>query len=283
MSSLEFVAVEIESTPSSIIVYTAYMRTFNAHDAQKHCDIVADLCSSYASHRIFVIGDFNGHSVQWQRDESGVQFRPVNSTAQHSSHHQGFTEFVRRMFDMPLFQLVSFRNAANNVLDLAFTNDVQDVSVMEDNHTIIDKDQQDVFHVPFVLDVVTTPIGTPYQTRVIRCFKRGNYQRINQHLRCVNFGSIFSTRDVNSAYEFFRDFLLREMEENIPTRTVRTDAKRSPWWTRQLQQLKNKRNKEYKRRMCNEDQVAYRQAAAAYKSACDDRYNDYIRDTKLAL
>lgn len=249
-SMCECLAIEIKVKPTPLIIYAVYMNEFTLEVAMKHFDLIDGLMTKFKQHRVIVVGDFNLHNIGWTADEQGTCYLPSGNSTHDSSYHNNAREFLRKMESAPLFQLSNIENAASNVLDLLFVNDTGDVRLCQDQHTIIDIDQQDVFHKPYEItfeycDKNAIPDNEQIETY---CYKRGNYRRICQQLSGINFQHEFESRDVEKAFEYFYYTMNRLISNNVPKIKVKNQFNKPKWWTPQLQSKKNRRDKTYKRK-----------------------------------
>lgn len=98
--------------------------------------------------------------------------------------------------------------------------------------------------------------GNVYRKNVI-CYRQGNYEKICRILEGINFQHEINNRSIDSAFEFFHSTMESLVTNNIPRRTITINPNRPVWWTRKLQQLKNRRDKLYKRKKFNRDNSEY--------------------------
>lgn len=154
----------------------------------------------------------------------------VNNNQSRSIYNINALDFLHQMMELPLFQLSNLQNDSHNVLDLLFTTTPRDIVLSTDNYTLIEQTQQDKRHVPFEINIdciEQSPTNPPVKT--VYCYRRGNYDRMCQHLESINFQHEFNVRDVDSAYDYFMNFLNQLIEDNVPKRTITLYMNKPKW------------------------------------------------------
>ena len=124
------------------------------------------------------------------------------------------------------------------MLDLFFVSDSSDVSLRVEPNTIIDADQQDVYHIPYDIAIDYCLKGSTVNSdEKIRayCYRRGNYERMSQHLNSINFAHEFNSRTMYSAYEYFQGKMNELVLNNVPQITIRKYINKPKWWNGVLQ------------------------------------------------
>lgn len=272
----EYVAVEIKIKPIPLIIYAAYMRVFDAAIAKIHCNNINDLTSKYPSHMIMVIGDFNIDSVKWEADETGTYYIPTRARIDAS-------EFLQTMQDLSFHQMSNFPNYANNVLDLVYVNEPSDLSVAVDASRIIEPVQQDRAHVPYEITYKYSKENTlsGIKKSEVVCFRRGNYERMRQQLDGINFQHEINHRDLDSAFDFFYCTMQSLVQNNVPKTVIKTNENKPKWWSSELQRLKNRRDKLYKRSKHEDVNDEYTAASLKFNelaATLEKRYIDSVQE-----
>lgn len=282
----EFLAIEVCIKPQPLILYACYMSVFDLQIALKHYHHVKLIVEMYRNHKVIVMGDFNLHDISWSPDdEDENSYLPHTSNehnvnANRTRYQIDALDFLDRMISLSLSQLSNFRNNALNVLDLVFANDSSGFNVTKDCHTIIDEIQQDARHIPYEIKMIcgTNPSGNVENMTVYQ-YSKGHYERMTQQLEAINFQHEFNTRDVDSAYEFFVQTMKSLIERNVPKKTIKKYSNKPKWWSAELQRLKNRRNKLYKRKSESEmgSVNEYEEAHKAFSEENDRRFGEHIR------
>lgn len=251
----EFLAVEVIVKPKPLLYYVCYMSTFDYQIASKHYQRIKIIMENYRNHRIIVLGDFNLHDITWTADDDDQNvFLPHVTVAsvtnqRRSNYNENALDFLNKMIELPLCQMSNLRNTAQNVLDLLFVNASDDVVVSCDSFTIIEENQQDEFHIPFEIQIdYTEESTTTIEYTTIRCYATGNYNRMCQQLEAINFQHEFNMRNIDSTYEFFNNTIKSLVEVNVRTKTIKLYTNKPKWWSPELQRLKYRRDKLYKRK-----------------------------------
>ena len=251
----EFLTIEIFIKPQPLIIYICYLSKFDVDVALNHYQRIKFIVEKYRNHRIISIGDFNLFDIVWTPDDDYESvFLPhtlvdVTENQDRSTYNANALDFLEKMLSLPLSQLSNFRNKASNVLDLVFVNNPNDFTLCDDKFSIIDSSQQDPFHIPYEINVdysacesINVELVTIYQ------YARGNYERMCMQLEAVNFQHEFNMRNVDDAYEFFCRTMKNIVDQNVPKVTIKKYTNKQKWWTSELQRLKNRRDKLYKRK-----------------------------------
>ena len=140
-----------------------------------------------------------------------IQLSTLQSINQNRSEYfVNALDFLEKMLSLPLSQLSNFRNSASNVLELVFVNKPNEFNLNIDHSTIIDPDQQDLYHVPCTIEIeytkkssINIEMVTHYQ------YNKGNYERMCNQMEAINFQHEFNQRDIDSAYEFFHQTMIK--------------------------------------------------------------------------
>lgn len=272
-AEVECVAIEVKLKPTSLIVYAAYMRIFDPAVAEKHVVNIKELCKTFGTHRIMVLGDFNMSSVRWVLDESTEYYLPTNIDT-------NMENFLTEMHELPFFQMSNIKNKFHNVLDLVFVNDLGDVELTVDKSKIIGAIQQDVSHVPYEIAFEYCARGTAMNIveKEVICYKSGNYEQIINELSMVDYTNEIANRDVDSAFDFFYSTIYASVDTNVPKRMMTINLNRPEWWTKELQRLKNRRDKLFKRNRNSAEYVNVLNKFDELSSTLFDQYVDEVQD-----
>ncbi|KAJ6636812.1 hypothetical protein Bhyg_15407, partial [Pseudolycoriella hygida] len=100
-------------------------------------------------------------------------------------------------------------------------------------------------HVPYEITFTYCKRNTSKKAvkKTVRCYKSGHYEIMNQQIEGINFQREINNRDLESAFEFFNTTMKRIMGNYIPVKTIKVHSNRPLWWTKELQVLKNRRDK----------------------------------------
>jgi len=274
----ESICVKIELQPIPLVIYLAYVNKPNLGVFMRHCKLIEEVTIMEPESRIMVMGDFNLHDITWNLDDSENYYLPQDIATHESLYHQTAAEFLQKMHQLPMYQLSNLKNAAHNVLDLVFVNEINDVRLCEAPTVITKAKQTDKFHPPL-------EISFEYESGKIRSsstetielfsYKRGNYERMCQQLNEINFAQIFDRMDVEAAFDYFYEKLNSLILGNVPIIRIKKNNNKEKWWSKELQTKKNKRDKMYKRKPKNEMTEEYTEALFEFNELRDKLYDEY--------
>lgn len=232
----ECLAIEIKLKPRPLLIYAVYMKEFDFSIAMKHFQLINELLSTFKKHRIIVLGDFNLHDINWSIDEMETHYLPSGISTHKSQYFRQAAEFLEKMESASLYQLSNVKNIASNVLDLLFVNEVDDVKLCVDQQTLIDSDQQDVYHQPYEISLPYSDNDTCSKNENVEifCYKRGNYSRMCQQMNNINFQFEFERRDIDSALSYFYDVMTTLISNNVPKIKIKNYFSKPKWWTSEL-------------------------------------------------
>ncbi len=276
----ECICVKIDLQPVSLVIYLAYVKEPTMNVLTKHLGLVQKVISQERNSRVIVLGDFNLHSIKWNSDENEAYFLPQDMSSHIGSvYYQTASEFLQKMHQLPMFQISNVKNVASNVLDLVFVNETDDIQLCTAPVSITKVAETDPYHPPLEISfeyeegMHETPTD---DTMEIFLYGKGNYARMCQQLDELNFAQIFDQMDVDEAFEYFYEELNSLIVQNIPKKTIRKFNNRPVWWTKELQTLKNKRDKLFKRKSKSESSLEYTQAVTKFNQLQNELYGEHI-------
>lgn len=285
--SCESICVLVTLKPTSLLLYVAYVPPNSEQIVYaKHFEQINELFGNYIDSNVMAIGDWNLRGITWEVNETQTSYVPVNLiNHQNSKYFKMASEFLSNMQDLPSFQLSNARNCAGNVLDLVFVNPVTDAVVRTAPASVTESSQTDKFHPPIVIEMACGVfMKQENRHRFISCYRRGNYGRMSQQIESVNFAHIFHNMDINAAYDYLHEFLIQKTRDNVPVKRITAYPSKPKWWTRELQAKKNRRDKLFKRRHQNADQIEeYRTSVLEFNLLNEAIYEKYVIDVERKL
>ncbi|XP_031621623.1 uncharacterized protein LOC116339729 [Contarinia nasturtii] len=188
---------------------------------------------------VIVCGDFNQPGVKWIRADDGNYYLPMNVST------EGGIAVFDTMFDCGFHQLSNIVNPAGNVLDLVFTNNFYEMSLIESTRPLV---KSDIWHKAIEVEVTidgnepTTP-----QASEIYAYNSADFDAMNEFFvtNDVLLG-INRIDDLENAFQLFGNVLHEAIGQFIPKITVQKSTD-PPWYTKHLKHMKNVRRKTYKR------------------------------------
>lgn len=277
--SIEGVCVKVWLNVKTIIIYTLYVpeRINDRSDVfKKHAACIKKICDSTTSN-VFVIGDLNMRGVKWLLDETETYLMPLHIPL---NEKLGFEDFIDNVSSLSLQQYCSIENDHGNVLDLVFARGGMEVMVIEALSPLLDMSDLNIPHpsleVRLDLDTGHSMSDLNDEYTEILIYSRGNYEKIISQLNQINFAHVFSQMNVTEAFDYFYGKLNEFITSNIPTKKVKT-LKKPKWWSKELNKLKNKRDKAWKKRDKPGHDELFKEIDKAYKLLMSQLQNEYIK------
>lgn len=275
---IEGMCVELIIGRKSFIIYLAYVPELdNGRDTafKKHTSCIELILNSTTADLI-VMGDFNIRGVKWQLDDDNNQLIPSNIPLNNKFGHG---EFLSSMQYMSLLQKVQISNDAGNFLDLVFTRNDSLLSIYHAPTTLTNIKQTDSPHPPIEISLNVTPDSIAHDEYIeTLAYSKGNYGKMVIELSTINYAAVFHRMSVEAAFEYFYDILKKAIANNIPIVRIKCKTNKPKWWNAELQKLKNKRNKEWKRLNGSNQSQQYDKALKDFNELNDKRYGEYVND-----
>jgi hypothetical protein len=182
----------------------------------------------------FIVGDFNLPSYDWMSRNPHNQGPSLYDTKQIHMYIDNFMAVTNS------YQLNTFANRNNRVLDLFFTNKTScALSLVSD--ALLPPDEH---HPPFC---VLFP-GKEKNYNIIRkpyvklCFGSANYDNIKKDLSDIDWNHLLLNKGAEEAVSSFYETLYTTIDKNVPKKNVKT-SKYPYWFTPTLIKLSIKKNK----------------------------------------
>lgn len=275
---VEGICVEIKINRNSFILYLAYVPELDhGRDVafKKHTNCIEQVLNS-ATTDLIVIGDFNMRGVKWQQADDSNHLIPINIP---TNDKFGYREFLTSMQYMSLLQMVHISNDAGNFLDLIFTRNESLLSIHHAPTSLTNIKQTDSPHPPIEIALNVTPENRPCVDHIeVLAYSRGNYTAMNNELNAINYAAIFHGMSVEEAFDYMYDTLNKAIKKHIPIVKIKCRPNKPKWWNAEMQRLKNKRNKEWKRLNGGNPTEQYEKALNEFNELNEKRYSEYIND-----
>lgn len=283
MTGLEAICVKIPLQKGNMFIYCLYiqpsadMETYNAHT-----NAIRGL--QVGSNDILVVaGDFNLPNIKWVESDDSYDLIPLigesESMKSNISRH-----VTTAMTELGLSQLNEVPNSSGNVLDLIYTN-VPELLVSElAFRRLIPSDLCDKAHNPLIITVDCNPsiFTSDEHTNAAYCFRKANFDQINEFLNEFNFDDILSVESVDQMIGNFYDFLYQIFERFVPKSSLKR-SKNPVWFNKQLCTLKNTCNRQYKK-LCAAKKMGIIADTSKYENSCKEfdelklvEYDKYVR------
>lgn len=236
MIDLEAVCVRMKLSDSYIFIHCVYIQPSSSMNTyMAHLSAIDSIEKQRNERDIGVYcGDWNLPEVNWIEDEDSYSYLPIIGDSENAkstiSRH-----VTTHMLDTGLFQICDFKNTSNNVLDLCYTN-MPELAIMERSLIpLIPNSKSDKSHTQSVCLIECQPkalklnsISTP-----VFCFKKANYDAINEALENADFSSLNDCDDVDETLDMFYNVINGIIHKHVPQSTIRTSNK--PQWSDKLE------------------------------------------------
>lgn len=257
--NVELLVVRVKCQTGFIYVCCLYIPSGSSVDVYNNyvlaLERVFDFVDLEPSDEICVLGDFNLKGIEWVPGSIGS----VNDWARDSGALDSCTfylpgevdegskaEIVYLLLSNGLNQVNGIRNFQNNILDLVFFSNADNIESCKSDMPL---SRKDVYHDPIELVIATSFLETiePRQVHSEFNFKRGDFVGLDAYLSSVS-ESNFTTSgsDVNDMVDSFYEVLLVGLNKFIPLKRV-FQTSGPPWYNQRIKNLKNRRSKAYKR------------------------------------
>lgn len=247
---IESICVKISVDNRSFVIYLAYVPPYSDCDVfDKHVNCIQNiLCNVKLP--VIVVGDFNLSKVKWERSPDGNFYLPYDIP---TGKRPIYDKFMDQMMLLSLYQVCNVKNDHDNVLDLVFSCDFQNILIDTPKIAVTETDRIDKAHPPIEIlyDCVYVNRGV-LKTKEVYLYNRGNYAKMCRELESVNFQHEFLTRTNQESFVFLCEVLHRCVENNVPKKIIKCNSN-PKWWDRDMLRLKNRRNKAWKTRHTDED------------------------------
>ena len=166
----------------------------------------------------------------------------------------------------------------DRTLDLVFSNNLDIEIDVPKPLTRVDS-----YHPPILL-TFETQIQSSELDFMERCpnFKYADFVGLSNHLASINFDDLFLNKSLHEKVNIFYDALYSGIQKFVPT-TNKKSTKGVPWMNKHLRQLKNKRNKEWKRYKISGDISSFELAFAEFETINNKLYNEYVDEMSSSL
>lgn len=256
---------------SDQLIYSKYCDTLNNFVIETNCD---------NSDIILIVGDFNLPLIEWHADlDKSNTFLPVNVSSSECV-------VLDSLFSNGLYQLNSFCNYIDRLLDLVFCTECDDVTVTKCSKPLT---KIDLNHAPIEIcfDFATVNSSTFSNKTPSRNynFKKANYIGLNNFFKTVNWISMFGNSDINVAVDDFYDIVQFGIDTFVPVFTVKK-CNAPSWYSRSLKKLRNKKVKSFKRYQLSKlpsDYSTYCDLRHQFSTAQNLEYKKYITETEINL
>ncbi|XP_063707697.1 uncharacterized protein LOC134836418, partial [Culicoides brevitarsis] len=224
----------------------------------------------------FIFGDFNLSNLCWGKiDPDDCYYAPSNITTE-------LEENVLQMFaDRGFGQICDLSNNSGNVLDLVYTNAIDNFELSEVD-SIFGKTS--VHHRCIAVNFLYAYRKLPdtVSNKIIHDFEHADYDSIFEFLRNTD---VSSEATVDEIADDFEKRLLLAIDTYVPKKIVMTRNK-APWHDSTYFRLKNRRNRDYTRwKKSNSDELKliFLKSRSDLDTYDAQAYENYVRNSANAI
>lgn len=222
---------------------------------------------------VLIMGDFNIPDANWIPDEDVLNVLIPSEISRGCA-----TDFIHEILGLGCHQINTIRNFMNRTLDLIFTNDFLNIEIDAPNPIT----KVDSFHPPVLLTFeVQTQSRAMDTIELYPNFKHADFVGMSNYLADTDFENLFLDKSLDEKIDIFYNVLHRGIHTFVPI--SKRIPKKVPWMNKRLHQLKNKRNKEWKRYRATGAIEPFELACAEFDAMNIELYNEYVERMESSL
>lgn len=284
MLDLEAVCVKVSLSESILFIYCLYIQpSADQTTYDKHLKAINSIrCGK--KDQMIILGDWNMPECKWTSNEDGFDLIPILGESQ-SERVVIARKVTSRMLENEFFQICNLQNKSNNILDLVYTN-MPELSLVEKaDMLLIPEQREDKSHVQMVCSIECNPkiFKSDDVSKSIFCFKKANYDAINECLSQIDFAALLDQHNVNDMVDAFYSTIYDIFDEFVPKSNIRNSNK-PLWFDKKLTNLKNIRNREYKKLSKKRetdpeaDETKFVKARDEFDAYQKQRYEEFVKN-----
>lgn len=272
---LEYVCIKAKIKTQVIFIYCAYIPPNSTqHTYQSHINAINSITTN-PNDLLIVTGDFNLPKIQWtsESDDNNIMLPSILNPP-------FAADFINELMRKGLCQINNLRNKTNRLLDLFFTNDYTNCTV---NHAK-PLDKIDEFHPPILVEFewhASTVLDTERVQKVFN-FKKADYTGMKNHLASIDFNEMFAEKTLDQKISAFHSTLSSAIERFVPSYDKKINQK-CPWANKDWRNLKNKKNKAWKKFKRTGDKAQFDLAFGNFDALNTELYEAYVDKLKSNL
>ena len=175
---------------------------------------------SIDNQNILLLGDYNFRNIDWVK---GTCSRTIEQ------------EFIDTINDNQLQQIIDIPTRGENILDLAF---IEDVSAVQDYYTLPPLGNSD--HQIVAVELKCLIPRVTRAPRKIYLYSKGNYSDMDDYLGSTDWDHEFRHKDINENWEVFKEKYNECLDKFIPTKMVSPGQRLTFPWARYRSVIKEK-------------------------------------------
>ena len=232
IEDIECVVCEILFDREKYLIGCFYRPPYN--DIAFMCNIINtidNLCIKFPKHNFIFAGDFNMPQIDW------LIPKPLNNDNINIS-------FLNCMVNNGFEQIVNVATRGSNILDLVFCRNLSVLPNISLLHPLVNSDHEVV---EFTLNSLNCNfnISTNYSPKLIRDFRKTNFEGLLNFLMNINWAFEFSSvKSVNERYAVLLKILNISIQLYVPLRVIKNNHKRIKFYLpKSIRQLLLKKRK----------------------------------------
>lgn len=278
-SQIELSGIKMRLPKFNIYIFVVYIPPLSPVESYvKVCDSISDVCTNSIVNEndiILLVGDFNLPNVTWNIDPDSGSLLPSNIT---SEVEMVFIDTIMA-FDMQQINYV--KNSNGKLLDLIFCNELDLFNVSESQTPFV---INDVHHkaIEFSISYKNTINNNSRTTNLVHNYNKINRSGFIDYLDNINWLDLLDSDNINDCVASFYDTLFIGIERNVPI-TKSSSIKHPPWFDNVLINLKNKKNKAYRRMLRLKNSTDYESSVQHYNESYknftlyyNSKFSDYL-------
>lgn len=223
---------------------------------------------------LMVVGDFNLPDIDWLRNGDDCNYIATEV------HGQSANLLVDNMARINMCQMNNLANIYGNVLDLFYCSDIDCVLLTEADIPISIIDNA---HRPFIvsIELIECVPTTTSDGEHLFNYQRANFDSMNESFNKIDLSEL-SSLNTNNATELLYSHISSSFHRFIP-KSIHRSNNSPPWFTKDLINLKNRKNKAYKRFKSTGCRVEYEYTRAEFDALNRLRYECYIDEIQAGF
>lgn len=289
MTDLEAVCVKFPLSRGNLFVYCLYVQPDSKlHDYEAHIKAIHGI-SLTTDDILMVAGDFNLPMIKWIDSDSGLDFIPLIGESR--SAKAMLAKFVTdSLTEYGLFQLNNATNKSGNVLDMVYSNVPELTSVSVATRRLIKTSSSDKAHNPLSITLECEPsvYHTEKPSNTLYSFRRANYDSIREDFATMDFHS-FLPDSVDVLLDKLYNKIYDVIDRHVPKSSVKNHNNHPKWFTKEVCNLKNIRNRLYKK-LCSSrtdnpdaDTTKFNKANELFESTHKNAFDDYMDNISMSF
>ena len=223
---------------------------------------------------IIVLGDFNLPCASW---------KPFDDYIVPICNRSCFNEFFEKMSELGLNQINLIPNKFGKCLDLVYVDTSAKCSVIQSNPLVLPEDS---YHpaLEISVEISGNVRDNNHQTSCFCTrfnFAKANFKKLNTELSTITWPNY--NGDIELSVSHFNNIIMKLFEKYVPIVIVNKSKSISPWFSKELYKLKNRKTRAFKHFKKTGSLVDYSKYSLLRRQYFDLNkkcYNNYLNKVK---